>query len=518
MFISNSLLANSTFEDPSLLNLKIQVLIKYREIVRTYLRVNMVHAESFNTCLSDGTEILKSDNSNYNYQSIDGWSQAIRPCETTIKDVLLDKIEKLYPEMKRALVLGSGKLFNYLDRSIDPFFEHNNQRLLYMSKADYTPHHIDSFFSENFGEAPASFSKLSENEILDYHAEFIGQLKNFCEEYTSKYNWQNLTNPTESHKNKTTMSTESERQKFCNKITLGKAQELQNQLVDESNYSKTREAFLIWVNKYKRPNLLNSYLTKYYEILSKLPVLAYLKSPKPSSTELYRAFKIIKINARDVVIKKDDDDVKLNLNERIMYFEKTQSDSDFNKKLYVDLLSYVDYQKFFSMTYSNPELNDLIGDKLDAILDNIDQDWAEKTSRDSMVMISEMIAINLACFMPVGRVARAATNLLMRSERVLRVAQNFTPFCATLTGVPLNLYFFGSAVSEYQKELTEVFSSPEGKYLITDISNLDADASSIVLTSLFFPIGILSGQFYEAASRLSPIAKKFLLVLTNKKE
>ena len=202
----------------------------------------------------------------------------------------------------------------------------------------------------------------------------------------------------------------------------------------------------------------------------------------------------------------------------IMDFEKTQSDSDFNKKLYVDLLSYVDYQKFFSMTYSNPELNDLIGDKLDAILDNIDQDWAEKTSRDSMVMISEMIAINLACFMPVGRVARAATNLLMRSERVLRVAQNFTPFCATLTGVPLNLYFFGSAVSEYQKELTEVFSSPEGKYLITDISNLDADASSIVLTSLFFPIGILSGQFYEAASRLSPIAKKFLLVLTNKKE
>jgi hypothetical protein len=85
-----------------------------------------------------------------------------------------------------------------------------------------------------------------------------------------------------------------------------------------------------------------------------------------------------------------------------------------------------------------------------------------------------------------------------------------------MTGLPLNSYFLGASLNNYKTTQRELFSSPEGKYLLREIGDLDSEKSDLILTTMFLPLGAQPHDIISGSALLSKYAQESYLKYASK--
>jgi hypothetical protein len=417
--------------------------------------------------------------------------------------------------MRRALVMSSGALFSEFS---DPVFAgmdklYSNKRLSYdVSRGPVTPRHPFLNLNSNDSEF-AVMTPVTSAEKLSFHKDFLAGLYKNCLEFTASSFWNHQV------KKGSLISPDLiDKKTFCSEISSDLPNEIKGPPTPmQFSKDKLRAHFLSWSANNKTAKMKEKFQDEYLQTIASFPILAYVHSANPSPLDLNSALEKIAANSVEVVKNQDEKDTKHNLSLKIKDWQKKSSNSNDGTKLYSDLLDYLDIQALFANAVNDSELlNTLKGNPL--LSNCILKDWQDKKKIESTIELSEFVAINAACFLPIGRVLGVAGKVVSIASKLEKSSSAFRPLCFTMTGLPVNSYFLGSSLNNYKSTQREIFSSPEGKYLLQEIGDLDSAKSEVILTTLFLPIGAQPHEIISGASLLTKKAQESYLKYAGKKQ
>lgn len=485
---------------------KISYLALLRQSVKVHLNVNLSHATSLRQCIEylSGVGDGATAHFNYTHPSFKGWVTDQRSCNDTVKQVIRNRISEDFPKLQSYLALNQGLFSIQKERSLEPgidgfypevqYFGVRSERgdhlvLSYLSKdpRGFRPSHPERKFYTVGGLEISRLKSISDAQVRELHRSYLSHVLSLCHEYTLTPRFQTLLGIGSSH------GEISERQ-FCSFLSSTEPTD-SVRTENGSNIFLIRDDFIDWaIESGKEAAFRKSNLENYYTLMNAFPLLAYVDSANPSDGELISAMSKIERNANDAILRISKKDDERSLSKRLDQFSSTngQIPEEAEYALYQDLLDYADYPPIMSLMPYDLEVLERFDGKISKIQEIsalVSHDWHNKKERESEIELAEVIGVNLVCVIPLGRGVSIASKAIKIASEIKSFSRAFNPLCMFLTGIPLNTYFFGEAILQYQRAYGEVFSTPEGKYLLKEIADLDSASANVLIGALFLPLG-----------------------------
>ena len=222
-----------------------------------------------------------------------------------------------------------------------------------------------------------------------------------------------------------------------------------------------------------------SLIAEFMEIVQKTPYITLLTSAKPTDEEIHGALKI-------------------------MLKAAIETNIDFEKK----------YKKLSKREITEDDLRDLMqyGPVVLSVLDIPGEEMNKFSSmaqigfddaftglqtsyrRDKLVdlglTMGAVIGSLVACWFG-GKYAKIIFKpiKLLRLLAVGKYAEAITPFCISITTLPINAWFLYDSIQHYHETFREIFSSANGVSYIHEMKSLSSSETGILLSALMAPIG-----------------------------
>jgi len=243
-----------------------------------------------------------------------------------------------------------------------------------------------------------------------------------------------------------------------------------------------------WLEE-QRFEFRKKHLNLYYSLINKSPYFLLLERPSPSKDELLRALDTIFENASKRKQDFDDFTADNNIEDRITnYRSGLLSDSD-KRELFQDLSHYVNdplFMKFY--TSFSEKLDEETKYEIDGVI-------SSNELKDTVQELAIIVGGVASCFLPSQKLFK-----LFRFVNPLRSAKIFKLSCLTAVGVPLNSWFIYESLSKYEKGLSELLSSADGRYMIRKYNS--TNKTDLILNTLFFASGVGAAKLLLKAMKM----------------
>jgi hypothetical protein len=115
--------------------------------------------------------------------------------------------------------------------------------------------------------------------------------------------------------------------------------------------------------------------------------------------------------------------------------------------------------------------------------------------KDTVQELAIIVGGVASCFLPSQKLFK-----LFRFVNPLRSAKIFKLSCLTAVGVPLNSWFIYESLSKYEKGLSELLSSADGRYMIRKYNS--TNKTDLILNTLFFASGVGAAKLLLKAMKM----------------
>lgn len=457
-------------------------LIQQREVVQIFETINLEHIRSLKSCLcqvdnkSIGNEKCQKFPSKTNlytqkYLTVEGvLSERTFQCSDMLEGYLYGRVKRNYNIAKKALGL-SAPLQRSPYRYARNFSETipGDQRL----KINTSGIHPDIMNSASLDSMLKKLSSYSAEEIKDLLGEYDDLSQNLCRQFFSENT--NL-------KNSDSLINEFSKENIC-KILLTNSQDWDMASMKHESYLNLialQKNYFNWAVKYRR-EFRDEQERKYLEAINKTPIILLVSNDSPSNIELFDALSIIESNAtkrRSMILEEEKDkDLVRSISQLQSGDISPRKLDELNEKL----LSYSDfsYAKDISLALLSNKGIDVDRE----VVNNLEKKLQKIKRNDALLEGGLLLAANIACFLPAGKLVGVARQVFFRSG------------CMLIMGLPVNLYFMGSSLIEYNKTLVKFLATTEGKYYWSKIEKLGDERTNVFLSTILLPLGASAGDY-----------------------
>ncbi|OFZ10814.1 MAG: hypothetical protein A2Z20_01285 [Bdellovibrionales bacterium RBG_16_40_8] len=244
---------------------------------------------------------------------------------------------------------------------------------------------------------------------------------------------------------------------------------------------------------------------QFMNLAKKDPYVVLMSSAEPSQQELLKVFKTIREKAAETLKKHSARMEKIKM-----------GNASRNEELFA-----MGYAPIIEHVMRQPSRQMLLFPDVDwvQVQTDLNSAYSWKQTKEGAESLALVLAVNLACWIPITKVARLAKGVfLLRSASAITAAsaastlsRAFSPICFTIVNTTLNIGFYLSSLDEYTTIYSELFLAVNDDGYLRELSELHSAEKMLIFNLVLLPVG-LSLKTTISTLRALPLSEK---VVTN---